>query len=75
MPMSDEAIAQRSKLVEFIQASLRALAALYVVAQYPNYFAVRTNSGTDTGIFKTNRMFDVMEFFSQMAKKYAPEVA
>ena len=72
MPMSDEAIEQRGKIVEFVQASLRALAALYVIAQYPQYFAERTSGGTDTGVFKTDRLFDVMEFFSQMARKYAP---
>jgi hypothetical protein len=73
MPMTDTAIEQRGTTVEFVQASLRALAALYVIAKYPTYFAERASGNTDTGVFRTNRMIDVMQFFSQIARKYAPD--
>lgn len=74
MPMSDSSIEQRAKTVEFVQASIRTLAALYVISQHPGYFVNAEGLESDSVIFSTNAMSDAKNFFWQIAGKYANEV-
>lgn len=73
MPMDDSSIQQRAKIVEFVQASIRCLAAFYVISRYPGYFAREFRIGSDSQIFSSETMTDVIGFFAQIAKKYANE--
>jgi hypothetical protein len=73
IPMSDFSIGQRAKTIEFVQATARALAALYVIGNYPGHFRQSLRVQTDCEVFLSNTMSDVWSFFRQIANKYADE--
>lgn len=70
MPMTDDLIERRSLLIEFIQASLRAIAALYVMTQYPGYLSERFHLPSDSHFFLSPNLSDVRSFFWQLEQKH-----
>lgn len=73
MPMNDSSIKQRARAVEFVQAALRTLAAIYVISQYPGHFARVAAVASDSEIFSSRTMSDVRNFFWQISEKYADD--
>jgi hypothetical protein len=73
MPMNDISIEQRAKTIEFIQATTRTLAALYVIGNYPGHFRKSLGIQADCEVFLWHTMSDVWSFFRQIANKYADE--
>ena len=72
IPMDDSSLTERSRIVEFIQSTLRALAALYVIWRYPAEPKALKDVDNATQLFNVMPLIGVREFLHQLSER--PEV-
>lgn len=68
VPMSDDHLDARLRAIHFVQANLRMIAALLVVARYPAAIQ-RRGIATVLDLFRTPYLTDVMNFIDQVSLK------
>lgn len=69
IPMTDSALEERCRVVEFIQSTLRAIAALYVLRRYPNDVMAAVKLKNLSGLFHTAPLVSVRDFMRQLSEK------
>ncbi len=68
VPMNDEALEQRARSMHFIQANLRLLAALRVVAKHPEVVKKRLNASRPELLFRHQHLTDVVQLVQNVTK-------
>ena len=69
LPMTDKALNDRATVVEFVQSTLRALAAFYVIARYPDFLANQLKISPPETLFNLPTLSDVKGFIQQASDK------
>jgi len=69
LSMTDEALNARATVVEFVQSTLRALAAFYVIAHYPDFLAKQLKISPPETLFNLPTLSDVKGFIQQASNK------
>ena len=67
--MTDKALNARATVVEFVQSTLRALAAFYVIARYPDFLADQLKISLPETLFNLPTLSDVKGFIQQASDK------
>jgi hypothetical protein len=69
IPMTDIDLEERGKVVEFVQSTLRAFAALYAMWRYPDYVTTTLSLTTVSALFHTDSLAGVRDFMQQLNEK------
>jgi hypothetical protein len=67
--MDDSKLEQRAKLVEFIQSTVRALVAFYLIARYPDFLRETRGITPPLKLFELPPLVSVLEFMQQLSDK------
>ena len=68
IPMTDDVLEERLKVVDFIQCTLRFLCALYLIKQYPEILEKDRQISPALGILNTRYLIPVKEFLKNLSK-------
>ena len=69
LPMTDKALNDRATVVEFVQSTLRALAAFYVIARYPDFLAEQRNVSPPETLFNLPPLRETRDFLQQVSDR------
>lgn len=69
IPMDDASIEARCKIIEFIQSSLRAIAALYSITRYPEFVSKSVGISNEISLFQAPPLIEVLTFLDQLSNK------
>jgi len=72
LPMDDSKLAERAKLVEFIQSTLRALVSFYLIARYSDFLRDKRQISPASTLFKLPPLVSVKDFMQQLSEKPDP---
>jgi hypothetical protein len=67
--MTDISLKERCRVIEFVQSTLRAIAALYVLWRYPNDAMIQMDSKSVSWLFHTQSMVGIRDFMRQLCEK------
>ena len=68
--MADSSLQERCRVVEFVQSTLRAIAAFYVLWRYPDYVVAHLDLKSVSWLFHTEPLVNVRDFMIQLSEKY-----
>ncbi len=69
LPMDDSKLAQRAKLVEFIQSTLRAIVSFYLIGNYSEFLKETRNVSPGSKIFELPPLLSVKDFMQQLSER------
>lgn len=72
LPMDDSKLEERAKLVEFIQSTLRALVAFYLIGQYSEFLRENRKISPASTLFNLLPLVPVRDFMQQLSEKPDP---
>ena len=72
LPMDDEKLEERAKLIEFIQSTLRALVSFYLIGQYSEFLRDSRQISPASRIFCLPPLISVKDFMQQLSEKPDP---
>lgn len=67
--MTDKDLNDRARTVEFVQSTLRALAAFYVIARYPDFLAKQRKISPPETLFNLPSLRETRDFLQQVSDK------
>ena len=69
LPTDDSKLEERAKLVEFIQSTLRALVAFYLIGQYSEFLREKRQISPAAALFNLIPLIPVRDFMQQLSEK------
>lgn len=72
LPMDDSTLEERGKIIEFIQSTLRALVAFYLIGQYPDFLRQNRQTSPASTLFNLLPLMAVRDFMQQLSEKPEP---